>query len=347
MNKNKYTTANSAASFTYAQPLYPFQSMVGTKRVLRDEDDDDCLIETQPYDSKRLKKCLEAPSELEDTDPNDFNIDEDEVNALALESVGSPLKEAAAAYQRLMNSSAGQSSDTVAHNQLSSLDAASSIPPASMSSLTYFNGQQDNSNLFISLESESQRSCSEIVQIQSSVSETQQKAKGKRASSKKNSEEKVKSKKRAKRGSKKAAEVIVSNQERSDLEIFEDIEEEKMAPKTDNLPYGYTEMINTETKHKPQQLPPEILQLREAYSLIVMKSEFENEENWRCDICLSKESEEDDPLYQCDLCMVVVHPTCYRRDLYLEILQDSDREDEPWFCARCKFLDQQRPTDIS
>lgn len=116
MNKNKYTTANSAAPFTYAQPLYPFQSMLGSKRVVRDEDDDDCLIEeAQPYDSKRLKKCLEAPSELEDTDPNDFNIDEDEVNALALESVGSPLKEAAA-YQRLINSTNGQSSDTVAHN---------------------------------------------------------------------------------------------------------------------------------------------------------------------------------------------------------------------------------------
>ncbi len=129
----------------------------------------------------------------------------------------------------------------------------------------------------------------------------------------------------------------VSNQERSDMEIFEDIEEEKVPPKNEIIPYGITEMINTETCKQNSDLEQQIKQLREVYSLIVL-SEFEDEENWRCDICLSKESEDDDPLYQCDLCMVVVHPTCYRRDLYLEILENSDREDEPWFCSRCKFL---------
>jgi len=36
--------------------------------------------------------------------------------------------------------------------------------------------------------------------------------------------------------------------------------------------------------------------LRLKYSQIVMR-EFRDEENWHCDICLSKESEEDDPLY--------------------------------------------------
>lgn len=66
--------------------------------------------------------------------------------------------------------------------------------------------------------------------------------------------------------------------------------------------------------------------------------EYADEEMWKCDICLSRESEEDDPLYQCDLCMVVVHPCCYRRDLYLEVHDNSDIEDEPWFCARCKYI---------
>lgn len=33
--------------------------------------------------------------------------------------------------------------------------------------------------------------------------------------------------------------------------------------------------------------------------------------------------------------MVVVHPGCYRRDLY----ENEDLpDDEPWFCARCKFI---------
>ena len=86
--------------------------------------------------------------------------------------------------------------------------------------------------------------------------------------------------------------------------------------------------------------------LREYYSVVVMK-ENEDEERWKCDVCLSKESEDDDPLYQCDLCMVVVHPTCYRRDLYLEIFDNSEREDEPWFCARCKYLVQERPSDTN
>lgn len=82
--------------------------------------------------------------------------------------------------------------------------------------------------------------------------------------------------------------------------------------------------------------------LREKYSKIVM-TENEDEDLWRCDICLSKESEEDDPLFQCDLCLVVVHPACYRRDLYEEVLDNTDKEDEPWFCARCKYIVKENP----
>ena len=33
--------------------------------------------------------------------------------------------------------------------------------------------------------------------------------------------------------------------------------------------------------------------------------------------------------------MVVVHPACYRRDLY----ENEDmKDDEPWFCAKCKLI---------
>jgi hypothetical protein len=66
-----------------------------------------------------------------------------------------------------------------------------------------------------------------------------------------------------------------------------------------------------------------------------MMREFTDDSKWHCDICLSAESEDDDPLTQCDLCMLVVHPACYRRDLYLN---EDMKDDEPWFCAKCKLI---------
>lgn len=66
-----------------------------------------------------------------------------------------------------------------------------------------------------------------------------------------------------------------------------------------------------------------------------MLDEFEDEDMWKCDICLSRENDEDDPLTQCDLCLLVVHPACYRRDLYEN---DELPDDEPWFCARCRTI---------
>lgn len=59
---------------------------------------------------------------------------------------------------------------------------------------------------------------------------------------------------------------------------------------------------------------------------MIVVSEMEDEDEWRCDVCLSRESEEDDPLTQCDLCLMVVHPNCYRRDLYEneEILENDE-----------------------
>ena len=58
------------------------------------------------------------------------------------------------------------------------------------------------------------------------------------------------------------------------------------------------------------------------------------EEDWCCDICMSRVDEEDDHMVQCELCLVVVHQNCYRRDLYKEV----DDDDQPWNCARCAFL---------
>ena len=52
------------------------------------------------------------------------------------------------------------------------------------------------------------------------------------------------------------------------------------------------------------------------------------------DLC-EAESEDDDPLTQCDLCMLVVHPACYPRDLDLN---EDMQDDEPWFCAKCKLI---------
>ena len=48
----------------------------------------------------------------------------------------------------------------------------------------------------------------------------------------------------------------------------------------------------------------------------------------------SQGDEDDDPLSICELCQVVVHPGCYRRDLFT---QDVDDE-EPWYCSRCLFV---------
>lgn len=80
-------------------------------------------------------------------------------------------------------------------------------------------------------------------------------------------------------------------------------------------------------------LSNEALIVRGKFPHIVMTQNF-IEDNWRCDICLSKQDEEDDLLTICELCNVVVHPSCYRRDLYMDDLDDES----PWYCARCNYL---------
>ena len=64
--------------------------------------------------------------------------------------------------------------------------------------------------------------------------------------------------------------------------------------------------------------------LRALYPDLIHNNNL-NEDNWYCDICLDaglndelQDSLIDDQeeLAICDLCLVVVHPSCYRKDLY-------------------------------
>ena len=67
-----------------------------------------------------------------------------------------------------------------------------------------------------------------------------------------------------------------------------------------------------------QEIPTEALILRGQFPQIVIHANFD-ENNWQCDICLSMETQgedDDDLLSICELCQVVVHPGCYRRDLF-------------------------------
>lgn len=101
------------------------------------------------------------------------------------------------------------------------------------------------------------------------------------------------------------------------------------------------EKIDTSSKQIP--LDPEIERLKKVYKSIVL-FENQNEDNWRCDVCLQETFEDNNPLYICDLCMVVVHLSCYNRDLLDEYEKDKD---EPWFCSRCKHLiEDKTPVDL-
>lgn len=79
--------------------------------------------------------------------------------------------------------------------------------------------------------------------------------------------------------------------------------------------------------------------LRKVYPELVFFTN-ENEDNWYCDICLDMDQgpgSSDEPLAICELCLLVVHPSCYRRDLY-----KSDPYDEsPWYCERCLHVIQE------
>lgn len=72
--------------------------------------------------------------------------------------------------------------------------------------------------------------------------------------------------------------------------------------------------------------------LRKKYERLIL-AENEYEQNWRCDICGEAEDDEED-LVICNFCLVVVHPSCHRRDLY----QSDPAEEGVWHCERCRFL---------
>lgn len=97
-------------------------------------------------------------------------------------------------------------------------------------------------------------------------------------------------------------------------------------------------------------VPQEIKAIRKLYPELIYSSNH-NEDNWCCDICLDSEITESQALegtnggldaapYEreelviCDICLVVVHPSCYRRDLY----RQDPYDDTPWYCERCRYL---------
>lgn len=100
--------------------------------------------------------------------------------------------------------------------------------------------------------------------------------------------------------------------------------------------------IETQSLVQIEQTNESFIQvLRAKYPSIVHNNNL-NEDNWYCDICLNTDSfetqiEESEDLNICDLCLIVVHPNCYRKDLYK---QDPDDE-SAWFCQRCELLIKQ------
>jgi hypothetical protein len=71
--------------------------------------------------------------------------------------------------------------------------------------------------------------------------------------------------------------------------------------------------------------------MRKKYKRLLCEENLD-EDKWTCDICLSKADEEEDNLCICELCLVVVHVNCYKRDLF------DDETDDDWLCSRCKYL---------
>ena len=90
--------------------------------------------------------------------------------------------------------------------------------------------------------------------------------------------------------------------------------------------------VKDEQKDDLNETPTEILALRTMYPDLIHNNN-ENENNWYCDICLDSgdhdnENEDAEDLAICEMCLVVVHPGCYRRELY-----EQDPDDEsPWYC---------------
>ena len=53
---------------------------------------------------------------------------------------------------------------------------------------------------------------------------------------------------------------------------------------------------------------------------------------YACDVCLKKDSEDDNLILICDLCDAGVHQKCYGNELGKHLPEGN------WYCSRCKFL---------
>ncbi len=84
---------------------------------------------------------------------------------------------------------------------------------------------------------------------------------------------------------------------------------------------------STNISNGNDELSTEALIVRGKFPSIVVQTN-KYEDDWTCDVCCSKLDEEDDPLAICDLCNVVVHACCYRKDLYEQDIDDES----PWYC---------------
>jgi len=144
---------------------------------------------------------------------------------------------------------------------------------------------------------------------------------------------------------KKAAQTIIQNKSKPkktvafstspvqnvyNKELDKLVPRESMAADEDASPTNSTAVKNARES--------DLLKLRSMYPDIVLNNNL-NEDNWYCDICLDsgnneEEIEDGEDLCICELCLTVVHPSCYRKDLY-----SQDPEDESsWFCQRCILL---------
>eukprot|EP00347_Sterkiella_histriomuscorum_P000589 403375267 len=95
-----------------------------------------------------------------------------------------------------------------------------------------------------------------------------------------------------------------------------------------------------EQDEKNQELTSDIW--LQKYPEIVLV-ENENDENVKCEICLQFESEDQDQIVLCNLCLCSVHQSCYGKELAKGLPEDE------WICYRCQMLIKDknlRPSDM-
>eukprot|EP00347_Sterkiella_histriomuscorum_P020970 403335761 len=79
----------------------------------------------------------------------------------------------------------------------------------------------------------------------------------------------------------------------------------------------------------------ELIEIQKCFSEIVMLEHKDCDDKLKCDICLDNQSQEDNQLVVCEICLAATHQKCYGLDL-------KDRVPENvWLCIRCKYLKQE------